>query len=363
MTEVDQVETKIKVDSTKDLWQNIVQHVKDATVGEAQDQTVLVVGAKSSGKSTVINRILGSSTKTKPTTALEYSFGKRDDRNVTQVAHFWELAQATELSQLSDVVVTPENIHSVSVAIVVDCVDVTTMFETVSYWLKRIDRRAQEIFQKMRAKNSQTPDKMIARVKRAIGEEHPDLDRMRLSGIPTVIICNRLDVFKGDSTRLKLMGKTMRHMAHLYGSSVIFTSDQNADVSKLRTLMSHMIFQQPFDARVVSADLERGSICMTPDRDSFKDIGDPYASNMSDFKSTGDADLDRWKAAMDELFPPQKKPETKLSEDPFLKKLYDTADGFGEPAIDSMRKQKDEELEQYRRNSSKKPEKKDDKES
>lgn len=354
--------TRIKVDATKDLWQNIIQNVKESATNETQDLTILVVGSKGSGKSTVINRVLGSSTKTKPTTALEYSFGKRDDRNTTQIAHFWELAQGAELSQLSDVVVTPENVHTVVAVVVVDCHDVSSMFESSTYWLKRIDRRAQEIFQKMKAKGSQTPDKMLSRGQRAVGEDHPDISRMRLSGIPTVVVCNRLDIFKGDSTRLKLMAKTMRHVAHLFGAHLVFTSEQPADVSKLRAVMNHLVFQVPYDPRVIGVDPERGSVVASPDKDSFRDIGDPYASNMADFTSTGDAELDRWKAAMDEMFPPAKKSDTKMAEDPFLKKLYDTADGFGEPTIDSMRKQKDEELEQYRRNLSKKTEKKSEKE-
>lgn len=350
---------RIKVDPTKDLWQNIVQNVKETAAGETQDLTVLIVGAKGSGKSSVIHRVQGSTSKTKPTTALEYSFGKRDDRNATQIAHFWELAQGAELSQLSDIVVTPENIHTVVVAIVVDCHDVSTMFESATFWLKRIDCRAQEIFQKMKAKSSQTPDKMLARARRLVGEDHPDLAKMRLSGIPTVIICNRLDIFKDDSTRLKMMAKTMRHVAHLYGAHLVFTSEQSQEVTKLRTVMNHLIFQLPFDSRLLNMDPERGSVVATPDKDSFRDIGDPYSSNMADFVSKGDADLDRWNAAMDSMFPP-KKAETK-GEDPFLKNLY-AANGFAEPTIDSMRKQKDEELEQYRRSVSKKSEKKSEKE-
>lgn len=351
----------IKIDPTKDLWQNIAQNVKESSA-ETTDQTVLVVGVKGSGKSSIVNRMLGSSSKTKPTTALEYSYGKRDDRNATQIAHFWELAQGSDLAQLAEVVITPENIHTVVAVIVADCADLSTMFESVTYWLKRIDRRAQEIYQKMKAKNSQTPDKLLLRARRVVGEEHPDLARLRLSGIPTVIVCNRLDFFKGDTTRIKLMARTMRYVAHLYGASLVFTSEQSAEVSKFRALLNSIVFQSPFDPRHVAFDPERSSVLVTPDKDTFRDIGDPNASNMGDFKSTGDAELDRWKAAFDEMFPP-KKAEAKLAEDPFLKKLYDTADGFGEPSIDSMRKQKDEELEQYRKNqnSKKAAEKKDDK--
>lgn len=358
------VATGVKVDVSKDLWTNILQNVKEAAASEAVDQTVLVVGAKGSGKSTVINRILGTTSKVKPTTALEYSFGKRDDRNVSQTAHFWELAQGSDLSQLADVVITPENVHSVVIVIVLDCNDMSSMFDTALYWLKRTDRRTQEIFQKMRAKNSTTPDKLISRAKRLVGEAHPDMSRMRISGIPTVLVCNRLDIFKGDSTRLKLMARTMRYLAHLYGASVVFTSENSVEVSKLRALMNWYAFQVPLEGRFINTDPERGSVLVTPERDIFRDIGDANSSNMADFKSTGDSEVDRWKAAFDEVFPPKKVDAKLADEDPFLKKLYDANDGYGEPAIDSMRRQKDEELEQYRKNSSKKASesKKDEKE-
>lgn len=359
MTEVEE-KPVIKIDPSKDLWQNISANVKELA-SEQTDQSVFVVGSKSSGKSTVINRILGSTTKPKPTTALEYCFGKRDDRSATQVAHIWELAQAQELSQLTEVVITPENVHVVAAVIVADCSDTGTMFDTVTYWLKRIDRRVSEIFQKMKAKNSQTPDKLIARAQRMVGADHPDLPKMRLSGIPTVIVCNRLDLFKGDTTRLKLMARTMRYLAHLYGAALIFTSEQAGEVAKLRSVMNHFIFQVAFDSRHLQMDPERGGVLAMPDRDSFRDIGDPNTASMADFKSTGDPEVDRWKVAFDEVFPP-KKSETKLTDDPFLKKLYDCNDGFGEASIDSMRKQKDEELEQYRRNNTKKlADKKDEK--
>ena len=353
MTEAEEKPT-IQIDPTKDLWQNISANVKESA-SEQTDQSVFVVGAKSSGKSTIINRIQGTTTKPKPTTALEYCFGKRDDRSVTQVAHMWELAQAQELSQLCEVVITPENVHAVTVVIVADCADTSTMFDTVFYWLKRIDRRVEDVFKRMRSKNSQTPDKLIQRAQRmAGGEEHPDFKTIRFSGVPIVIVCNRLDLFKGDTTRLKLMARTMRYLAHLYGAALIFTSEQAGEVQKLRSIMNYFIFQVAFDSsRYLQMDPERGGVLVMPDRDSFRDIGDPNTASMADFKSTGDSLVDRWKAAFDEVFPP-KKSEAKLTDDPFLKKLYDCNDGFGEPAIDSMRKQKDEELEQYRRNNSKK---------
>ena len=351
---------QIKIDHTKDLWQNIALNVKESA-SDAGDKTVLIVGSKSAGKSTVVNRLLGSNVKTKPSTALEYRCWKKDERGGMQVAHLWELAQGEQLSSLTDVVVTAENIHTVSVIVVVDCGDASSVWETATKWLKRVDRRVEEVFQKMRSKNSSTPDKLVERAKAKIGTDHPDLGKMRISGLPTLIIANRIDVFKGDTTKLKLIAKALRFVAHIYGASLIFSSDKPDDIKKLCSLTDTMVFQQKkFDEdRYVNLEPERGPVLVTPTKDTFRQIGDAPLTNFNEFVGTSDPELDRWKAPFDEAFVPKGKGAASsgasASDDPFLKKLYDTgADGFGEPAVDSVRKLKDEELEQYRRNSAKK---------
>ncbi|KEG10622.1 putative dynein light intermediate chain [Trypanosoma grayi] len=347
----------VVIDPTKDLWQNIALNTKENHVTQTEVH-MLVVGSPGGGKTTVLQRLFaaintssnapGKTTlKVKPTTALDYTFARRNDRHISQVAHFWELAQGMELSQLCDVVITPENVHTMMLTIVVDCGDPSTMWETTAYWLKRIDRRVMEITQKMRAKGSATPDKLQARAKRTIGETHPDLGRLRLSGVPTIVVCNKLDAFAGDMTQLKAMVRCMRYIVHMYGAYLVFTSEN--DTTKLRSLMSHIIFLAPLDSRHIELDPERGAVLVVPDADTFADIGDPMVHDMGDFRSTGDVELDRWKAPFDAMFPP-KRSEGRMQNDSFLKKLYDTGDGgFGEPTIDAMRKQKDEELEQHRK--------------
>lgn len=340
------------VDANKDLWSNIQANVKDVAES-SNDQTVLIVGSRHCGKSSLINRLNGNTASTKPTTALEYSYGKREERNQTSIAHFWELAQGAELAQLADVVLTPETIHQCVVCVVLDCNDLGTAFQTANTWLKRIDRRVQDIFTKMRAKGSNTPDKMMARMKKRIGDDHPDLSHLRISGVPTILICSRMDMLKEDTVRNKLLVRTMRFLAHIHGASLIFTSENEREAAKLRAILSHMIFQIPLDAKNINFDPEKGGVLIPAGQDTFSSIGDPHPSSPPNFQPSGDSTLDRWKAPFDEMFPPRVIRDEQASlnnqKDDFYHLLYDPEKGAAEPIVDATRKQKDSELEQYRR--------------
>mgnify|MGYP001560031855 FL=1 len=347
---------KPKIDPSKDLWQNITANVKDAG-SEQVDQNVLIVGSRGSGKSTLVSRMLGSSSSAapKPTTALEYSYGKREERNTTQIAHFWELAQGNELAALSDVVLSPEAIHTVVVCIVLDCGDLTSMWDTLTYWLKRIDRRLQDIFARMKAKNSSTPDKMLQRHRRRIGEDHPDLAALRLTGLPVVIIASRMDMLKEDTMKTKTLMRSLRYVAHVYGASLIVTSaQQEREASKLRALLNHHIFGVPFEQRLTQMDYEKGGLLIPCGKDSFSDIGIPTPTSAPGFKPSGDAELDKWKAPFDEAFPPKVVKERSHIDDEFVALLFDADKGAAEPAVDAMLKQKEEELELYRKSAAKK---------
>ena len=344
-----------KIDTSKDLWQNIAANVKDHVV-ESSDQTVLVCGAGGSGKTSIVQRMLKSAAdeKPKPTTALEYCYGKREERNVTQIVHFWELAHGSDLAQLGDVVITPENIHQAMAIIVVDCANPGTAWASATYWLKRLDSRVTEIFEKMRAKGSGTPDKLMTRARRRLGgEDHPDLEKLRLLGIPVVIVASRLDKMVSDTVKTKVFVRTMRFLAHMYGASIVFTSRQEREANKMRALLNHMIFDTPFDLKTMNTDSDKGGVVVAAGHDLFSDIGDPAPTSAPNFTPSGDAALDRWKAPFDEAFPPRAV-EASREDDEFKAKLYDSEKGFGEVAVDQMRKLKDSELDQYRRAASKK---------
>jgi dynein light intermediate chain 2 len=342
----------LKVDPAKDLWANIVAYTKDVQV-ELNEQTVLVCGSRGGGKTSTINRLTGSQDKVKPTTALEYNYGKREERNTSLTAHFWELAGGTELSLLSEVVLSPDLIHNSIVLLCVDCGDLRSMWDTMLYWLRKVNIRVADICSKLKAKNSTVPEKMRVRARKLFGgeeENHPDLDKVKLSLVPLVIVATRADMLPAeDFAKHRKLFQILRFIAHYHGASLVVTAQEPAsEVQKLRALLNHVIFNSPFDIKYLCTDVEQGYILIPAGKDSFRDIGAPPPANMANFKSCDDPALDKWKAVMDEMWFPKPPPKWEVEE--FEHMLYDTEKGAGDPVIDALRRQKNEELQQYKKN-------------
>ena len=82
-----------------DIWSSIVADRKASGEGEpaaGRESTVILVGNKQVGKSTLVSRFLNPEKDDgppKPSVALEYTFGRRSGAqgDVKDVAHIWEL--------------------------------------------------------------------------------------------------------------------------------------------------------------------------------------------------------------------------------------------------------------------------------
>eukprot|EP01063_Lacrimia_lanifica_P017546 TRINITY_DN24605_c0_g1_i1.p1 TRINITY_DN24605_c0_g1~~TRINITY_DN24605_c0_g1_i1.p1 ORF type:complete len:392 (+),score=168.12 TRINITY_DN24605_c0_g1_i1:43-1176(+) len=331
----------LKLDRSKTLWENIAANPQQQV--EHQETNLLVVGSKRGGKSTLIQRFVkrDDSAMPKATAALEYCHGRREDGKKVQTAHFWEVGGGSELHCLMDVAITPENLHSTSIAIVVDLSDPRSLWSTLFSCIDRVNRRLKECCDRMRAKKNTTPDRIVARHKRKIGENHPDIGKMHLNGIPTVIVGTKYDLF-ADNPHTKVMAKTLRYIAHMNGMHLIWTSSKDEkSMNKYRALMANIVFQNAFPEKYMNLDYSAGPLLVWPGKDSLELIGPPIGLQRppENFQPTGDAELDRHKQPFDDAFPP--KQTQKQEAQAFTNELYDE---FAESAIDAMRKQKDEEF-------------------
>ncbi|KAJ9469523.1 Cytoplasmic dynein 2 light intermediate chain 1 [Diplonema papillatum] len=333
---------KLKLDRNKTLWDNIAA-TKPSGAVETQDVNVLVIGSRKGGKSTLIQRFIKKDEATipKPTSALEYSHGRKEEGKKVQTAHFWEVGGGCDLHMLMDVVISPENIHTLVAVVVVDLSDPRTLWHTLTASLSRMNKRVQECYARMKVKNNTTPDRLLQRHKRKIGEDHADLSKIMLNGIPTVIVGTKYDMFH-DNPHTKIMAKTLRFIAHRNGMHLAWVSTKDEkDMTRFRLLMSNLVFGTPFAERYINLDYAAGPLMVWPGRDSFEQIGPPIGLQKppENFASCGDAELDAYKRPYDDVYPP--KPSQQQEKDLFSAALYEE---FEEREIDAYRRQKDEEL-------------------
>lgn len=332
----------------KDLWQIILSQ-SSSTMTDQQDINILFLGNKKVGKTTLIQRLLKRDEKDlsapKPTTALEYSHGQRTERNQVKMAHFWELGGGQQLASLLDVLITPDNIHTVLVVLTLDLTEGRSAWNSLHFWMNKLKKRVGDCFVKLKQKGSSTPGKMLSRMSKRFGEKHPDLEgtKVTIIGVPIVILATKFDIFKDEGPEpMKIMGKTLRFWAHSYAAALCLLSIKDEkDMTKYRQLLNHLIFAVPLTSQMEFDHTK--TLLVLPGKDSFKEIGPPaQCQRPAGFQTSGNEELDKWKAVFETVFPPVKDKEKK-------EETYDIQNPeFAEPSVDAMRSVKDDELEQYR---------------
>eukprot|EP00756_Hemistasia_phaeocysticola_P021940 Hpha_TRINITY_DN15803_c3_g2::TRINITY_DN15803_c3_g2_i1::g.189845::m.189845/K10417/DYNC2LI; dynein light intermediate chain 2, cytosolic len=357
-------EEKLKFDAKQDLWSNIAAQSKHSD--EVQETNVLVIGGRGAGKTTLVQRFVkkdDSGAAPRPTTALEYCFGRREEGKKTQIVHFWEIGGGSELHSLLDIVVKPEQIHTIVVVIVCDLGDPYTLWETMHSSVAKVWHHVTEVFSKMRAK-SKTPDKLVERHKKKIlqnmqasglwegkeAEMNHEVDQMRLCGLPILFVGSQYDRFQ-ENPMVQLVAKTMRYMAHLYGAHLLWTTSKDErELKKWHSLLSQLVFGSNFPPKYLNKDYADGPLFIFSGRDSFESIGPPDAlkRNPEGWQSSADEELDKWRKPFCSEFPPRASVKGGGGGDDVS---FDTmlAQDYAEPEIDAMRRQKDQELETQRK--------------
>eukprot|EP01065_Artemidia_motanka_P029921 TRINITY_DN3597_c0_g3_i1.p1 TRINITY_DN3597_c0_g3~~TRINITY_DN3597_c0_g3_i1.p1 ORF type:complete len:413 (+),score=125.59 TRINITY_DN3597_c0_g3_i1:89-1240(+) len=337
-----------------DLWQNIAQAGSSST-HETQEINVLVIGSKGSGKSTLIQRFIkrDDSSAPRPTTALEYSHGRKEEGKKTQIVHFWEIGGGPELHSLMDVVLTPENIHTAVVAIVCDLSEPSTVWDTVLGCVRRLWKRVEEVFSKMRSKQSKTPQRMVDRQRKKLSASETcaaDIEEMRLLGMNILIVGSKYDKFQ-ENPLVQVTAKTMRLLAHLHGAHLIWTTNKDEkEVKKWQLLLSNIVFGASFPEKYINMDYSSGPLFVYAGRDSFESVGKPdlLQRTPEGWQSCGDDLLDQWKKPHDHAFPPTAAAATQArGDDKAFGQML--AEEFAEPEIDAVRRQKDAELDAQRK--------------
>ncbi|XP_068041967.1 cytoplasmic dynein 2 light intermediate chain 1 isoform X2 [Anomalospiza imberbis] len=294
----------------------------DVKPGEVWEKSILFMGNKNGGKTTIILRCLEREESPKPTLALEYTFGRRARRHNTpkDVAHFWELGGGTSLVELIRIPITSYNIRSFAVVLVLDLSKPNELWTTMENLLQVTRNHVNKILTKLEKTNPEVAAEIKQRMWNNLQRDHPDSALVDPFPIPLVIIGSKYDIFH-------------------------FTSKSEALLLKARALINHLAFGYD-KSKSVSVDPSK-PLFIPAGLDSMSQIGPPPASDSDLGKMRANTPLELWKKVFEKTFPPKSFSDLQDTKDPAKDSQY------AEYEVDVMRAQKNQELEQYKRNASK----------
>ncbi|KFP80270.1 Cytoplasmic dynein 2 light intermediate chain 1, partial [Acanthisitta chloris] len=325
------------------LWDLAIAAVEkssgaDGKHGELWEKSILFMGSKNGGKTTIILRCLEREESPKPTLALEYTFGRRARRHNTpkDIAHFWELGGGTSLLELIRVPITSHNIRSFAVVLVLDLSKPNELWTTMEDLLQVTRNHVNKILTKLEKTNAEVAAEIKQRKWNDLQRDHPDYELVDPFPIPLMIIGSKYDLFQEfDSEMRKIISKTLRFVSHYCGASLVVFGKCFPNAFSF-FLFSKSVSVDPSKPLFIPAGL-----------DSLSQIGPPPASDSDIGKLRANTPWELWKKVFEKTFPPKSLRDLQDTKDP----AQDTQ--YAEYEVDVMRAEKNQELERYKRNASK----------
>lgn len=323
-------------------------HGSEGNGAEIGEKSVFFIGSKNGGKTTIILRCLDRDEPAKPTLALEYTYGRRTKGHNTpkDIAHFWELGGGTSLLDLISIPITCDTLRTFSIVLVLDLSKPNDLWATMENLLQATKSHVDRVIMKLGKMNSKAASEVRQKMWSGMQKDHPDRELIDPFPIPLVIIGSKYDIFQDfDPEKRKVICKTLRFVAHYYGASLMFTSKSEALLLKMRGVINQLAFGVD-KSKSICVDQNK-PLFITAGLDSLCQIGSPPVPDSDIGKLQAHSPMDLWKKVYEKLFPPKNISTLKAIQDPARDPQY------AESEVDEMRVQKDQELEQYKRSSSK----------
>ncbi|KAL2083375.1 hypothetical protein ACEWY4_021148 [Coilia grayii] len=349
---------KISTDTLWDLAESEVHSRENGGGDEDTDhdqslheRTVIFLGSKSGGKTTILLRCLDRDEQPKPTLALEYTFGRRARGHNTpkDIAHLWELGGGTSLSDLAQIPINSQNVRAFAMVLVLDLSKPNALWATQDRLLQAARAQVEKVCSPPQRGGDSRSGKQHGPIKTpyVLPKDYPDRELISPFPVPLLLIGSKFDIFQDfESEKRKVICKTLRFLAHYYGASLIFTSSKSeGTMSKTKSFVSHLAFGTD-RGKSMSTDPSK-PLVVPAGMDSLSQIGSPPTTDIDIGSLHARNPLDLWKKVFERVFPPESTAERKQLKDPAKDPQY------SEPLIDSMRAQKDQELDQYKRDAAK----------
>ncbi|XP_014471078.1 PREDICTED: cytoplasmic dynein 2 light intermediate chain 1 isoform X2 [Dinoponera quadriceps] len=302
------------------------EHRRKTDPNETHERSIIILGSKGVGKTTMVYRFLEKEERPKPTIAMDYSFGRKTVKSlVKNIVHVWEVGHLA--SSLVSVAMTGSTLtHSPHHTVLLMMLDLSRPGELWASFEETISVIRSGL--KM-SYDAETVQKLR---ERRITDKKKDVER----GVDPVpmkicIVGGRYDEFKEfDLGKKEFIGKTLRAMAHNLGASLYYYSSKDKVlVRRIKDLLSHYGFGSPFTEEKCT-DYEK-PLMMPAGADSFGRIDLQFPQTRPS------AILDTVKQIYVSRMPQVSKSDEGTLEDP------SNDPNFNEPIIDRLRTQREEE--------------------
>ncbi|CAG2177903.1 unnamed protein product, partial [Oppiella nova] len=312
----------------KNVWEIAIELAESQT-NYNKDSTLVVVGSKQGGKTSLIYRFIDKTDAPKPTVALEYTYGRKHKENDSskQVCNVWELGGGVMFTNLIEFAISIQSLERTSLVIVIDLSAPEELIITIETLLNSIRDHISKILSDSYDKNLN--DRLKEKSMNRIGKQNEDIQQIIPFLIPIVIMGTKYDIFQNlDPEKQKLIVRYLRLISHTMGAQLIFVSTKSeALMVKSRTVLNALAFKTPIDSLGFQSDYR-------------KPIAIPFGSDS--FKKIGAESIDAIKRTYIAIFP-QMVTQVVIPDDP-AKDI-----NFKERDIDLIRAQRDSELEDYKR--------------
>eukprot|EP00762_Andalucia_godoyi_P007494 ANDGO_07795.mRNA.1 Cytoplasmic dynein 2 light intermediate chain 1 len=253
----------------KDLWQ-LASELPARHGAPSYEVSALLVGPRSGGKSTVVNRFMKKTDeKPRPSLGLDYTYGKKEGAaGGSQTVHFFEIGGGRAMAQLVDVVMTKQRLQEgLVVCVVLDLSSVAEAFSEALYWGTLVRQRA-----------------------------------------PIVFIANKYDLFaNAESEERRIVSRALRFVALHFNGSLIYASQEPTTHSKFRSFLNANFFptQEGKGSELMQTDHSK-LIVVPAGTDNLKEIGVPKPASdrvPPGVTLTKHPDVDKWQLVFFETFP------------------------------------------------------------
>lgn len=335
------------------IFAKLIEEQRVVSVQEefTNDVVVLFCGAKKSGKTSLIDRFINPNKEVqdvpKPTVALDYKYARyASDTSTSKVlAHIYDLGGDENFEEFVKIPVSPGATGNIVLCITVDISEPHSVIPSLEKWLRLLRAHVTTSLQAL-AQESQNGAKRVQEIQArtmAPWEKHQDRVGVLPFPVPLVIFATKCDVFLSevDPEKRKGLCNALRYFAHAHGASLVFSSKQDkSSMNAVRALLRQLLFGVTAKQGIPEQLDSSKPLCVVSGNDCLQSIGAPQGRNCSE---------ESWRSLAAQLFPDTNASAHKGGKRNESDTLSEELPKFPESSIDGMVEQRNEELQQYRR--------------